>query len=360
MQQNAAKCLQAFKAERQTPSGRLKCAETAQEELRQALRLFSHLHSLGHASTGIEEPKLKAHITYCKDIAEKAKVMHDNARREVWAAERKLDSQRLALESQKMQAQIAQEKQRQREQREKEEREKLALEQQRKLERLREQWEEEKATMATEAKEPKRPRKRPEDDFIDENPYPDALVGDVVAQAHSPRPPPARSPAPAALLPPALLPRPHRQPNRCFAARLLPRCPLLWTARPSLSAPGVQDELEERAERIGGETAEGEPRFRLKKRQRDDQDDGQRASLAAAGLDSDDEGAPAGPGPDRNGSAGDGDEPEARRMRRGGGVLDDDDDDEDGGGGGSAFGDGEGPKLDEAKMNDLFGSDEDD
>eukprot|EP00191_Tetraselmis_sp_GSL018_P024283 CAMPEP_0177627260 /NCGR_PEP_ID=MMETSP0419_2-20121207/31106_1 /TAXON_ID=582737 /ORGANISM="Tetraselmis sp., Strain GSL018" /LENGTH=1041 /DNA_ID=CAMNT_0019128397 /DNA_START=74 /DNA_END=3200 /DNA_ORIENTATION=+ len=295
MQQNAAKCLQAFKAERQTPSGRLKCAETAQEELRQALRLFSHLHSLGHASTGIEEPKLKAHITYCKDIAEKAKVMHDNARREVWAAERKLDSQRLALESQKMQAQIAQEKQRQREQREKEEREKLALEQQRKLERLREQWEEEKATMATEAKEPKRPRKRPEDDFIDENPYPDAL-----------------------------------------------------------------DELEERAERIGGETAEGEPRFRLKKRQRDDQDDGQRASLAAAGLDSDDEGAPAGPGPDRNGSAGDGDEPEARRMRRGGGVLDDDDDDEDGGGGGSAFGDGEGPKLDEAKMNDLFGSDEDD
>lgn len=68
---------------------------------------YRRLNSLGIAASGIEEKKLVRHMEYCSDLAIKADSFYETATMEAEVAEKKLDSQRLALDAQKLNAQVA-------------------------------------------------------------------------------------------------------------------------------------------------------------------------------------------------------------------------------------------------------------
>eukprot|EP00951_Prasinocladus_malaysianus_P025233 scaffold220579_cov33-Prasinocladus_malaysianus.AAC.1 len=66
------------------------------------------LRELKGSVTGIEDVKLKKHLEYCQEVAGKAELMAQKARKDSSAADKKFTSQRLALESQKMEAEVRQ------------------------------------------------------------------------------------------------------------------------------------------------------------------------------------------------------------------------------------------------------------
>jgi hypothetical protein len=100
------------------------------------------LSQLGVAATGIEEVKLRKHIEYCSDAVTKAEILSRNTAKEAEAEQKKLRSQQLALESQKMEAEVARTIARQKELQEKADRERKAKEAEERMDRLREQWQE--------------------------------------------------------------------------------------------------------------------------------------------------------------------------------------------------------------------------
>lgn len=175
MQQYAVQKLAKSKTQQKQTAGERKVSvELAIEELNQALRFFRRLSQLGVAATGIEEVKLRKHIEYCSDAVTKAEILSRNTAKEAEAEQKKLRSQQLALESQKMEAEVARTIARQKELQEKADRERKAKEAEERMDRLREQWQEQHQ-MEQVSKDERESKKRKKDHYDDAVIVPDEL-----------------------------------------------------------------------------------------------------------------------------------------------------------------------------------------